>query len=93
MHVADHGSHQGPSPHRRHSFNCDDLELLESPLWQKSGFADLEALLLQYLVGSGPNNISESVRLKLQTPLAVADALLGASQQQLQGDLASAEKV
>ena len=63
-----------------------------SETWRGSGFAKLETVLYEYLVGE-PGKISESARLKMQTPLAVADALLGASQQQLMGDLSSAEKV
>jgi hypothetical protein len=73
--------------------SIDDQQLALSPAWGSSGFADLEAFLLGFLVGSEPGKASESVRLKLQTPLSIADALLGASEQQLKGDLASAEKV
>lgn len=70
----------------------DDQQLATSPAWATSGFAELESFLLSFLIGE-PGKASESVRLKLQTPLSVADALLGVSQQQLKGDLASAEKV
>ena len=72
--------------------NLDGEALAMSEAWRSSGFANLETVLYQYLIGE-PGKVSESVRLKMQTPLAVADALLGASQQQLMGDLSGAEKV
>jgi len=71
--------------------SMDDQQLATSPAWATSGFSELESFLLSFLVGD-PGKASESVRLKLETPLSVADALLGVSRQQLKGDLASAEK-
>jgi len=69
----------------------DDERLASSEAWARSGYPELESFLLRFLVGS-EEQAGESIRLKLQTPLAIADALLGASEQQLLGDLSSAEK-
>lgn len=69
-----------------------DLERLAGdPQWQRSRFAELERFMVEFLVGdSGAGG--ESARLKLQTPLFVADALLEAAAQQLAAELATAEQ-
>eukprot|EP00892_Ulva_mutabilis_P005497 jgi/Ulvmu1/3319/UM155_0002.1 len=58
--------------------------------WQASRFLALEQYMLRFLTGSeqkgasGSKGTGESTRLKLQTPLFVADALLQAAEQQLE---------
>lgn len=47
--------------------------------------------MVDFLVGGGA--AGESLRLKLQTPLFVADALLEAARQQLSSELVTAEQV
>ncbi|GFH33589.1 uncharacterized protein HaLaN_32985, partial [Haematococcus lacustris] len=52
----------------------------------QAAFGGLEAEGVSGRVGAG-----EGVRLKLETPLGVADALLGAAGQQLASDLSTAQ--
>ena len=65
--------------------------LASNPKWESSRFGALESFILDYLVGG--KSAGESVRLKLQSPLFVADALLDAARQQLEDDLTTAEQV
>ena len=53
--------------------------------WDASNFGQLERFIYDFLVGGA--SAGESVRLKLQTPLFVADALLAAAQKQLEQEL------
>jgi hypothetical protein len=71
--------------------DVDKEALRGEPGWEGSRFGQLESFILEFLVGGA--SVGESVRLKLQTPLYVADALLEASSQQLAEDLAAAEQV
>ena len=68
-----------------------------SAAWQRSRFGELERFMVEFLGGGGPGGGggggSESLRLKLQTPLFVADALLDAAARQLAGELATAQQV
>ena len=59
--------------------------------WGASRFGALEAFILDYLMGGA--RAGERVRLKLETPLFVADALLAAAGLQLQNELATAAEV
>ncbi|KAG2490542.1 hypothetical protein HYH03_010936 [Edaphochlamys debaryana] len=72
-----------------------DPEALEAALpslpdWGASNFSELERQVSNVLVGGKGAGGGEGVRLKLQTPLFVADALLGAAGRQLAADLAAA---
>lgn len=69
----------------------DEEELVRSGRWGASRFGDLERFMVDFLVGGAA--AGESMRLKLQTPLFVADALLDAARQQLASELATAEQV
>jgi len=70
---------------------ADKEALRGEPEWEGSRFGKLESFILEFLVGG--SSAGESVRLKLQTPLYVADALLEAASQQLADDLTAAEQV
>lgn len=70
--------------------SADEAALSGNPQWESSRFGELERFILNFLVGG--TSAGESVRLKLQTPLFVADALLEAAAQQLEEDLAAAEQ-
>jgi len=59
--------------------------------WQRSRFGELEAFMVDFLVGGA--SAGESLRLKLQTPLFVSDALLEAARQQLEAELLAAKQV
>jgi len=65
---------------------ADPERLSTDPAWQRSRFGELERFVAGFLGGG------ESARLKLQTPLFVADALLGAAGAQLAAELAAAEQ-
>ena len=71
--------------------SADEQALSGHAKWEASRFGTLESFILDFLVGG--SSAGESVRLKLQTPLFVADALLEAAGQQLADDLAAAEQV
>ena len=71
--------------------SADEQALSGHAKWEASRFGTLETFILDFLVGG--NSAGESVRLKLQTPLFVTDALLEAAGQQLADDLAAAEQV
>ena len=71
--------------------SADEEALSGNQAWEASRFGELERFILDFLVGGA--SAAESVRLKLQTPLFVADALLGAAAQQLAEDLTAAEQV
>lgn len=66
--------------------------LSEDRQWQSSRFGALEDFIFDFLVGGG-RDTGEAVRLKLQTPLFVADALLDAAGQQLSAELETAKEV
>ena len=69
----------------------DEEELARSGQWSSSRFGDLERFMVDFLVGGAA--AGESLRLKLQTPLFVADALLEAARQQLSSELSTAQQV
>ena len=52
----------------------------------------MEAFVAEFFSGTGGAASAESVRLKFQTPLYVADALLDASRRQLKNERFAAEK-
>ncbi|EIE21598.1 hypothetical protein COCSUDRAFT_30102 [Coccomyxa subellipsoidea C-169] len=68
----------------------DEEALARSGQWGESRFGELERFMVDFLVGGGA--AGESLRLKLQTPLFVADALLEAARQQLSSELSTAEQ-
>lgn len=65
--------------------------LAGDPRWQESKFGSLERFMIDFLAGGAGG--SESMRLKLQTPLFVASALLDAARKQLEADLSLAQQV
>ncbi len=69
----------------------DEQSLARDQNWQRSRFGELEAFMVDFLVGGA--SAGESLRLKLQTPLFVSDALLEAARTQLAAELATAEQV
>ncbi|KAF5829049.1 hypothetical protein DUNSADRAFT_16642 [Dunaliella salina] len=80
--------------------SCDSALLAQNPDWESSGFAAFERLIYNFLVGTSSQHqgsaqdpvlsgTGEGVRLKLQTPLFVADALIGAAGQRLQAELSA----
>lgn len=69
----------------------DEEALGRSGQWSDSRFGDLERFMVDFLVGGAA--AGESLRLKLQTPLFVADALLEAARQQLSSELSTAQQV
>ena len=69
----------------------DEQSLARDQNWQRSRFGELEAFMVDFLVGG--TSAGESLRLKLQTPLFVSDALLEAARTQLAAELATAEQV
>ncbi|CAL8469427.1 g8968 [Coccomyxa elongata] len=68
----------------------DEEVLARSGQWSDSRFGDLERFMVDFLVGGAA--AGESLRLKLQTPLFVADALLEAARQQLSSELSTAQQ-
>ena len=60
--------------------------------WQSSRFSEMEAFVADFFSGTDGAASAESVRLKFQTPLYVADALLDASRRQLKNERFAAEK-
>ncbi|GIL78829.1 hypothetical protein Vretifemale_8196 [Volvox reticuliferus] len=84
----------GPAPSSSAGGPGTDPEALEAVLassidWRSSNFGELERQVSNFLIG-GSEGGGEGVRLKLQTPLFVADALLGAAGRQLAVDLEAA---
>lgn len=69
----------------------DEEALGRSRHWAESRFGELERFMVDFLVGGAA--AGESLRLKLQTPLFVADALLEAARQQLSSEVSTAESV
>ncbi|GAX76842.1 hypothetical protein CEUSTIGMA_g4288.t1 [Chlamydomonas eustigma] len=69
----------------------EDTLLLERPEWIRSGYSSLEAFIFNFLAAGESDKAGEGVRLKLQTPLFVADALLGASARSLKDELDAAK--
>lgn len=65
--------------------------LADDGQWQSSRFGQLESFIFDFLCGG--RDSGEAVRLKLQTPLFMADALLEAAGQQLAAELQTAEEV
>ncbi len=68
-----------------------DQVLVNDSRWARSQFGVLERFMRDFLAGGAGG--SESMRLKLQTPLYVAAALLDAARKQLEADLALAQQV
>lgn len=66
-------------------------KLAQDQDWQESGFPNLETFVTNFFTGDGGAASTESVRLKLQTPMFVADALLDACRQQLENERTEAE--
>eukprot|EP00803_Ostreobium_quekettii_P011469 evm.model.scf_3258.1 EVM.evm.TU.scf_3258.1 scf_3258:5409-10103(-) len=71
--------------------NTNDNTLQQDPEWKTSGFPKLEDFITEFFTGESGAASTESVRLKLQTPVFVADALLDACRQQLENERAEAE--
>lgn len=71
--------------------DADKAALQGDQLWESSRFGALEKFILDFLVGGA--SAGESVRLKLQSPLYVTEALLDAAGQQLSEDLTAAQEV
>lgn len=71
--------------------DADKQALQGDPKWESSRFGELEKFILEYLVGGA--SAGERVRLKLQSPLYVTDALLEAAAQRLSEDLEAAQQV
>lgn len=77
----------------------DDL-LAGQPAWQQSRFGEFEKFIYDFLVGSeaaaggagGSLRGGEGLRLKLQTPLFVADALMEAARGRLEAQTAAAKR-
>ena len=67
-------------------------ELERDDRWRSSRFAPMEEFVAEFFSGQGGAASAESIRLKLQTPLYVADALLNASGRQLKNERFAAEK-
>ena len=65
-------------------------QLQSNPAWEASHFGDLETFIFDFLSGAAGG---EGVRLKLQTPLNISQALLDAAMQQVQDDLEVAKQV
>ena len=66
-------------------------QLQSNSNWEASRFSVLESFIADYLAGG--QSAGEGVRLKLQTPLFVSEALLDTAQKQLADLLATAEEV
>ena len=66
-------------------------QLQSDSAWADSRFNALEGFISDYLAGGA--SAGEGVRLKLQTPLFVSEALLDTAQKQLADLLATAEEV
>ena len=64
-------------------------QLQSNPAWEASRFGDLETFIFDFLSGAAGG---EGVRLKLQTPLNISQALLDAAMQQVQDDLEVAKQ-
>lgn len=58
-----------------------------SQKWRSSRFEDLESHMRDFLLGTSDRGGSESLVLKLQTPLFVAEALIDASRAQIEAEL------
>ncbi|KAG6542178.1 hypothetical protein Mapa_016410 [Marchantia paleacea] len=68
-----------------------DRELLmQDTSWKSSGFEELEDFIFCFLGGSTDAG-AERLRLKLETPLGIGMALLGASDRQLAADILKAD--
>ena len=87
MHAGSDGSSEPPAA----APAADPERLAADPGWRSSRFAELERFMVDFLVGGAAGG--ESARLKLETPLFVADTLLGAAARQLAAELAAAEQV
>ena len=66
-------------------------QLQSNSAWVDSRFSALEGFISAYLAGGA--SAGEGVRLKLQTPLFVSEALLDTAQKQLSDLLTTAEEV
>lgn len=67
-------------------------ELENDKRWRSSRFSEMETFIADFFSGASGASSAESIRLKLQTPLYVADALLDASRRQLKNERFAAEK-
>jgi len=72
--------------------NGDSSRLDLDERWRRSRFSEIESFIAEFFSGEGGAASAESVRLKLQTPIYVADALLDASRRQLKNERFAAEK-
>ena len=66
-------------------------QLQQDGRWDASHYGNLEQFIYDYLTGG--SSAGESVRLKLQTPLFVAEALAQAAHRQLTDELETATQV
>lgn len=66
-------------------------QLQQDRRWDASHYGNLEQFIYDYLTGGA--SAGESVRLKLQTPLFVAEALAQAAHRQLSDELQTATQV
>lgn len=69
----------------------DNGQLQKDRRWDASHYGNLEQFIYDYLTGGA--SAGESVRLKLQTPLFVAEALAQAAHRQLTDELETATQV
>ncbi|EFJ14423.1 hypothetical protein SELMODRAFT_445893 [Selaginella moellendorffii] len=63
----------------------ESKNLERDPLWTASGFDKLEQYVLDFLGGSSDAG-AERIRLKLETPIGIAAALLSAARKQVEAD-------
>ncbi|XP_024533529.1 probable transmembrane GTPase FZO-like, chloroplastic [Selaginella moellendorffii] len=68
----------------------ESKNLERDPLWTASGFDKLEQYVLDFLGGSSDAG-AERIRLKLETPIGIAAALLSAARKQVEADAANNE--
>lgn len=66
-------------------------QLQQDGRWDASHYGNLEQFIYDYLTGG--TSAGETVRLKLQTPLFVAEALAQAAHRQLTDELETATQV
>ncbi|XP_068658902.1 probable transmembrane GTPase FZO-like, chloroplastic isoform X2 [Aristolochia californica] len=64
--------------------------LSKDPIWMTSGFSELEKFLFSFLDGS--TNTKERVRLKLETPIGIAERLLISSEKLVRKEFELANK-
>eukprot|EP00241_Pyramimonas_parkeae_P004314 CAMPEP_0114258020 /NCGR_PEP_ID=MMETSP0058-20121206/19067_1 /TAXON_ID=36894 /ORGANISM="Pyramimonas parkeae, CCMP726" /LENGTH=840 /DNA_ID=CAMNT_0001372833 /DNA_START=335 /DNA_END=2857 /DNA_ORIENTATION=+ len=69
----------------------DPVQLAADSQWEGSGFGAAEQWVFNFLAGGGEEGEGEALRLKLNTPLAVASALMDACERQLEEEMKAAE--